>query len=120
MQDLAADADSARLLGTVFAQGTPLAAVCHGVAALLAAQDSDGQSPFAGYRLTGFSAAEEKLTGLADRLEWLLEDRLVALGADYSAGEPWTPHVVVDRTLHTGQNPQSSAALAAALLKTLG
>ncbi|MDX2815641.1 type 1 glutamine amidotransferase domain-containing protein [Streptomyces sp. PA03-5A] len=120
MQDLAGDADSARLLRTVLAQSTPLAAVCHGVAALLAARDSDGVSPFAGYRLTGFSAAEETQTGLADRLEWLLQDRLVALGADYSAGEPWAPHVVVDRGLHTGQNPASSAALAAAVLKTLG
>ncbi|MEU4092887.1 type 1 glutamine amidotransferase domain-containing protein [Streptomyces sp. NPDC026673] len=120
MQDLATDADSARLLRTVLAQGTPLAAVCHGVAALLAAQDADGTSPFAGYRLTGFSTAEENQTGLADRLNWLLQDRLAALGAEYASGEPWSPHVVVDRTLHTGQNPQSSAALAAALLRTLG
>lgn len=120
MQDLAGNADSARLLDTVLALGTPLAAVCHGVAALLAARHADGTSPFAGYRLTGFSTAEEQQTGLADRLEWLLQERLVALGADYSAGEPWTSHVVVDRTLHTGQNPQSSAELAAAVLKTVG
>lgn len=120
MQDLAGDADSARLLRTVLAQGTPLAAVCHGVAALLAVRHADGTSPFAGYRLTGFSAAEERQTGWADRLEWQLQDRLVDLGADYSADEPWTPYVVVDRALHTGQNPQSSAALAAAVLRTVG
>ncbi|WP_329453866.1 type 1 glutamine amidotransferase domain-containing protein [Streptomyces sp. NBC_01497] len=119
MQDLSRDADSARLLRTVLDGGTPLAVVCHGVAALLATRQADGTWPFAGYRLTGFSSAEEKLTGLADGLPWLLEDRLVALGAEYSAGEPWAPHVVIDRTLHTGQNPQSSASLAAALLKTL-
>lgn len=120
MEDLVRDADSARLLRTVLAAGTPLAAVCHGVAALLATEDADGGWPFAGYQLTGFSAAEERLTGLADHLSWLLEDRLVALGADYSAGEPWGSHVVVDRTLHTGQNPGSSVELAATLLKTLG
>ncbi|MFD3454998.1 type 1 glutamine amidotransferase domain-containing protein [Streptomyces sp. NPDC058691] len=119
LEDLADDADSARLLHAVLAQGTPLAAVCHGVAALLATQDAEGRSPLAGHRMTGFSAAEERQTGLADRLPWLLEERLVALGGDYSAGEPWGPHVVVDRTLHTGQNPASSTALAAALLKTL-
>ncbi|WP_369657511.1 type 1 glutamine amidotransferase domain-containing protein [Streptomyces sp. RPA4-2] len=120
LQDLSQDADSARLLRAVHTAGTPLGVVCHGVAALLATEDADGLSPFAGYRLTGFSAAEERQTGLADRLPWLLEERLVALGGIYSAGEPWAPHVVVDRTLHTGQNPASSAPLAAALLKTLG
>ncbi|MFF2436009.1 type 1 glutamine amidotransferase domain-containing protein [Streptomyces sp. NPDC058107] len=120
LQDLAQDTDSARLLRAVHAAGTPLGVVCHGVAALLATEDEDGLSPFTGYRLTGFSAAEERQTGLADRLPWLLEERLVSLGGIYSAGEPWTPHVVVDRTLHTGQNPASSATLAAALLKTLG
>ncbi|MFE4548463.1 type 1 glutamine amidotransferase domain-containing protein [Streptomyces sp. NPDC056785] len=120
LQDLAQDADSASLLSAVHAAGTPLAVVCHGVAALLATEDPDGRSPFTGYRLTGFSAAEERQTGLAARLPWLLEERLVALGGIYSAGEPWAPHVVVDRTLHTGQNPASSAPLAAALLKTLG
>ncbi|MEU6339635.1 type 1 glutamine amidotransferase domain-containing protein [Streptomyces sp. NPDC046977] len=119
LEDLADDADSARLLHAVLEQGTPLAAVCHGVAALLAAQDAEGRSPFAGYRLTGFSAEEERQSGLADRLPWLLEDRLAALGGTYTAGEPWEPHVVVDRALHTGQNPASSAQLAAALLKTL-
>ncbi|WP_405890615.1 type 1 glutamine amidotransferase domain-containing protein [Streptomyces sp. NBC_01527] len=120
MQDLSQDADSARLLRTVLDEGRPLAVVCHGVAALLATQEPDGTWPFAGYRLTGFSEAEEKQTGLADRLPWLLQEQLMALGAEYSAAEPWAPHVVVDRTLHTGQNPASSASLAAALLNTIG
>ncbi|MGY5035308.1 hypothetical protein ACWC9U_31605 [Streptomyces sp. 900116325] len=44
----------------------------------------------------------------------------MALGAEYSAAEPLAPHVVVERTLHTGQNPASSASLAAALLNTIG
>ncbi|MYZ39527.1 MULTISPECIES: type 1 glutamine amidotransferase domain-containing protein [unclassified Streptomyces] len=120
IQDLSQDADSARLLRTVLEKGMPLGAVCHGVAALLATQDASGGWPFAGYRLTGFSAAEEKQTGLADRLPWLLQDRLMAAGARYSSAGAWAPHVVVDRSLHTGQNPASSASLAAALLKTLG
>ncbi|MCG0286149.1 type 1 glutamine amidotransferase domain-containing protein [Streptomyces sp. PSAA01] len=120
MQDLAQNADSARLLRTTLDAGTPLGLVCHGVAALLATEEEDGAWPFAGYRLTGFSAAEEQQTGLADGLPWLLQNRVVALGADYSAAEPWAPHVVVDRSLHTGQNPASSASLAEALLKTIG
>ncbi|TKK78852.1 type 1 glutamine amidotransferase domain-containing protein [Herbidospora galbida] len=120
MEDLATDRDSARVLGTLLNAGKPVGLVCHGLAAALATESPDGASPFAGYRLTGFTKAEETQTGLADRAKWLLEDRLVALGARFSAGEPWAPHVVVDRNLHTGQNPASSARLAAELLKALG
>ncbi len=119
MEDLATDQDSARVLSTVLNAGKPVGLVCHGLAAVLATESPDGASPFAGYRLTGFTKAEEIQTGLADRAKWLLEDRLVALGARFSAGEPWAPHVVVDRNLHTGQNPASSTQLAAELLKAL-
>ncbi|GAA5014948.1 type 1 glutamine amidotransferase domain-containing protein [Kitasatospora paranensis] len=120
MEDLAVDADSGRLLGRALASGKPLAVVCHGPAALLAARGEDGTSPFAGYRLTGFTNAEETQAGLADRAKWLLQDRLVDLGADFVEGGPWAPHVVVDRNLVTGQNPASSAQVAAELLRRLG
>ncbi|MEV7773438.1 type 1 glutamine amidotransferase domain-containing protein [Kitasatospora sp. NPDC086791] len=119
MEDLAVDADSGRLLTAALASGRPLGVVCHGPAALLAARTEDGGSPFAGYRLTGFTNAEETQAGLADRAPWLLQDRLVALGADFQEGEPWAPHSVVDRNLVTGQNPASSALVAAELLKLL-
>ncbi|WP_371500597.1 type 1 glutamine amidotransferase domain-containing protein [Kitasatospora sp. NBC_00374] len=119
MEDLAVDADSGRLLTAALASGKPLAVVCHGPAALLAAELPDGGSPFAGYRLTGFSNAEERAAGLADRAKWLLQDRLVALGADYREGEPWAPFVVTDRNLVTGQNPASSGPLAEEVLSRL-
>ena len=85
--------------------GKPLGVVCHAPAALLAAADDDGASPFAGYRLTGFTNAEENQAGLADKAKWLLQDRLVALGADFQEGEPWAPHVVVDRNLYHRPEP---------------
>jgi putative intracellular protease/amidase len=119
MEDLVADADSARLLTGTLEAGKPLGVVCHGLAALLATERSVGTSPFAGYRVTGFTKAEEVQTGLGDRAKWLLEDRLVALGLRFSAGEPWAPNVVVDRNVHTGQNPASSAPLAAELLTSM-
>ncbi|MFF7990699.1 type 1 glutamine amidotransferase domain-containing protein [Kitasatospora xanthocidica] len=119
MEDLAVDADSGRLLTKALASGRPLGVVCHGPAALLAARTEDGGSPFAGYRLTGFTNAEEIQAGLADRAPWLLQDRLVALGADFEEGAPWAPHSVVDRNLVTGQNPASSALVATGLLELL-
>ena len=108
-----------RLLTRALEKGTPLGIVCHAPAALLAATGPDGSNAFAGYRLTGFTNAEETQAGFADKAAWLLQDRLTAAGADFQEGEPWAPHVVVDRTLVTGQNPASSAPLAAELLKKL-
>ncbi|MFI6445712.1 type 1 glutamine amidotransferase domain-containing protein [Kitasatospora sp. NPDC050543] len=119
MEDLAVNADSGRLLTQALRSGMPLGVVCHGPAALLAAANDDGSSPFAGRRLTGFTNAEEIQAGLGDKAKWLLQDRLVELGADFQEGEPWAPHVVVDGNLITGQNPSSSAPLAAQLLKKL-
>ncbi|MFB9320514.1 type 1 glutamine amidotransferase domain-containing protein [Cryptosporangium minutisporangium] len=119
MEDLAVDADSGRVLTETLDSGKPLAVVCHGPAALLAARREDGTSPFAGYRLTGFTNAEETQAGLADKAPWLLQDRLTALGAEFDEGLAWQPHVVVDRNLYTGQNPASSASLASAVLTRL-
>jgi len=120
MQDLARDADSARLLAAALEAGTPLGVVCHGPAALLATARPGSESPFAGYRLTGFTNTEETQAGLAGAAPWLLQDRLEALGADFAEGEAWAPNVVVDGTLYTGQNPASSAPLATEMLAALG
>ncbi|MEU6546094.1 type 1 glutamine amidotransferase domain-containing protein [Streptomyces sp. NPDC046859] len=119
MEDLAADAASGELLTRALRSGKPLGVVCHGPAALLAAT-GDGGNAFAGYRVAGFTNEEETQGGLAGRLTWLLQDRLTEAGIEVDAGEPWAPHVVVDRNLVTGQNPASSAPLAAELVKRLG
>ena len=119
MQDLAADEDSAALSAATLAGGRPLAAVCHGLAALLPARTATGEPLIAGRRLTGFTDAEERLGGLADRAPFLLESELRARGAEVDIAAPWSDHTVVDGLLITGQNPQSSASAAAALLAAL-
>ncbi|MCF3963360.1 type 1 glutamine amidotransferase domain-containing protein [Streptomyces fuscigenes] len=119
MEDLAVNPDSGRLLARALASGRPLGVVCHAPASLLAATTGDGGNVFSGYRLTGFTNAEETQAGLAERAAWLLQDRLVAIGADFREGEPWAPFVVTDRNLLTGQNPASSGPLAEELLSRL-
>ncbi|MGW0634946.1 type 1 glutamine amidotransferase domain-containing protein [Nocardia salmonicida] len=119
MEDLAVDATSGALLVAALDSGKPLGVVCHAPAAFLAAVRSDGVNAFADYRVTGFTAAEEAQAGLADKAKWLLQARLVALGVDFVEADPWTPNVVVDRNLITGQNPASSAGVAEELLKKL-
>ncbi|MDQ0579115.1 type 1 glutamine amidotransferase domain-containing protein [Streptomyces rishiriensis] len=120
MEDLAVDAVSGRLLVDALRSGKPLGVVCHGPAALLAAVAEDGSNAFAGYRVAAFTNAEELQAGLGDKAKWLLQDRLTEAGVEVRVGEPWAPHVVVDRNLVTGQNPASSAPLATELLKQLG
>ena len=119
MEDLAVDADSGRLLTRALESGKPLGVVCHGPAALLAAEQ-DGVNAFAGYRVAAFTNAEEVQSGFADKARWLLQDRLTEAGVQVQVGEPWVPKTVVDRNLVTGQNPASATPLAAELLKKLG
>ncbi|MEI5010952.1 type 1 glutamine amidotransferase domain-containing protein [Streptomyces sp. PmtA] len=119
MEDLAVDPVSGRLLVDALGSGKPLAVLCHGPAALLAATHADGTNAFAGYRVAAFTNAEETQAGLADRAKWLLQDRLTEAGVQVQVGEPWAANVVVDRNLVTGQNPASSAGVAAEVLKKL-
>ncbi|MGW2363957.1 type 1 glutamine amidotransferase domain-containing protein, partial [Streptomyces phaeofaciens] len=72
------------------------------------------------HRVAAFTNAEELAAGLGEKAKWLLQDRLTEAGVEVEVGEPWAPHVVVDRNLITGQNPASSVPLAAELLKKLG
>lgn len=120
MEDLATDRVAGDLITAALAAGKPVGAVCHGPAALLAARRPDGKPAVAGYRLTGFTDEEEKQGGLAGNMRYLLQDRLIALGADFVKGSPFQPHTETDRSLHTGQNPQSSARIAADMLEALG
>jgi putative intracellular protease/amidase len=119
MADLTDDAALGALLVAADAAQAPVAALCHGVAGLLSARTPDGRFAFAGRALTAFSDAEEHAGGLGDRSPWLLETRLREAGAHVRTGAPWSSEVVVDGTLVTGQNPQSSAATAEALLRVL-
>jgi len=116
MQDLAVDATSGRLMTEALDDGQLLGVLCHAPAALLAARRDDGSWPFAGYRMTGFTDAEERIGGLADKARWLVQGRLVELGADFVEGAPFAAHIEVDRGLFTGQNPASSTELARALM----
>lgn len=120
MEDLAVDETSGRILTERMADNTPVALLCHAPAAVLATENAPGGSPFAGRKMTGFSNDEERAAGLADKAPWLLESRLVALGAEYDkAPEPWASHVIVDSNLYTGQNPSSSKELAERLVEDL-
>lgn len=112
MWDFPSDARLSALLVAIFEAGGVVAAVCHGVAALVNANSADGGAFVSGRRLTGFSNREEEAIGLSGAVPFLLEDALVQRGAKYEAGEPFRPHVITDDRLITGQNPASAAGVA--------
>jgi len=96
-----------------------VAAVCHGPAGFLSAHRADGTWLFKDRRLTGFSNEEETQATFAGNAPWLLEDRLRLAGARYESLPAWTPHVVVDGNLITGQQQVSAQAAAEAVLRQL-
>jgi putative intracellular protease/amidase len=116
MEDLASSPAFGALVVEFTRQSKPVAAVCHGPAALLPARDAGGWL-FRGRRVTGFTNAEEEQVGFADRAPWRLEDRLLEDGGAFeSSSSAWQPHVAVDGNLYSGQNPASSEPLAQQLL----
>jgi putative intracellular protease/amidase len=120
MEDLADNA----AIGKIFAALYPdknkvVAADCHGVGALLPARDSDGTWPFVGVKMTGFTDEEETLFGFGDKAPWLLESRLRENGADFKGGTAFTPTVVIDGNVITGQNPASAQPSAEAVVEYL-
>lgn len=119
MWDLASNVDAGRLVEGFYNSGKPVAAVCHGPAALLGARTTDGRPLIRGKRITGFSNAEEEQVGLADVVPFRLAEALADSGAHYQHGDPWAAYCVVDGRLITGQNPASSADVARALLDAL-
>lgn len=115
MVDLPGDPTLGRLLLQAREAGVPIAAVGHGAAGLLSADRSIEQPwPFAGVRMTASSDAEQG--PLAGRLAYSVETALREEGAVVEVGEPFTPHVVVDGLLVTGQNLASAVPAAQVLL----
>jgi putative intracellular protease/amidase len=119
MWDLVEDPVSQALIAAMWAAGRPIALVGHGPAALCRAVDATGRPLVEGRRVTATPNSEERATGLARFLPFLLQDELVRLGAIYSQGPDGASHVVSDGVLITGQNANATADTAKRLLDIL-
>lgn len=101
-------------------RGRLVAAICHGVAGLLAAKDTTNLPLVRGKTITGFSWFEEVLARRSSSVPFNLEAQLKERGARYEkAFLPFTSKVCVDGHLITGQNPFSSRATAARIMDAL-
>ncbi|MDM4762324.1 type 1 glutamine amidotransferase domain-containing protein [Galbitalea sp. SE-J8] len=119
MADLATDPVLGAILIRANGAGTLIAPFCHGPAGLLSAVDAGGAFAFAGRRLTVFSDEEERTGGLGAAAPWFVASALAERGAILDEGAAWSSHVVRDGNLVSGQNPQSSHAVAAAVVAAL-
>ena len=117
--DLAEDADSIRVIETMFKAGKQVALVCHAPGALRNTKGADGKPLVDGRKVTGFTNTEEEGVQLTKIVPFLVEDMLKENGGDYSKGPDWQSYVVSDDNLITGQNPASSEEAARELLARL-
>ena len=106
-------------IGEMLTAGKPVAAVCHGPSGLLGAKLWDGRPAVAGRWVAAFTTEEEIAVGLRSKVPFLLDEKLVALGARVIKGEPFVPLAVAHANLITGQNPQSAREVAGLVLAAL-
>lgn len=119
MFDLPGSGQIGSTISDFLQSGRIVGAVCHGPAALVGARLEDGTPVVQGRKLTSFTNEEERAVGLDSAMPFLLQSRLSELGAEFVTSPNWNDHVIVDGTLITGQNPQSSASTAQAILDAL-
>lgn len=119
MFDLPDNPEVQRLVAEFVQADKVLASVCHGPACLVGALLRDGTPVVKGRKLTAFTDDEERAVELDRHMPFLLETRLRELGAVFVPAANWQDNVVVDGKLVTGQNPQSSASAAWAVIELL-
>jgi putative intracellular protease/amidase len=117
--DLTDDRTSIALIEAMNRANKPIAAVCHGLAALRQPHGTNGTALVAGRAVTAFSNSEELSVNGPDLVPWFVEDEMRRLGGHYSRAADWSAHVVVDGNLITGQNPASSTGCAQEVLNAL-
>ena len=140
--DLMQDPDMGAILNHFHDVGKPTALLCHAPVATVAAMPrarefraalvagnkaaAGGHAQgwiYAGYRMTVFSASEERVAEdnlLHGKLCFNMPDALLLARATVSTNaEDFAPNVVVDRELITGQNPSSDHLMAARLVEAL-
>ncbi|WP_349257897.1 type 1 glutamine amidotransferase domain-containing protein [Ohtaekwangia sp.] len=119
MWDLPDNKLSIQLIQTFYAQGKPVALVCHAPAALKNVVDKNGEPLVKGKKVTGYSNSEEVAGQSTDAVPFMLEDMLKEKGGLYSKANDWQPLAITDGLLITGQNPASAEPVAQEILKQL-
>ncbi|WP_394405548.1 type 1 glutamine amidotransferase domain-containing protein [Streptococcus sp. 20-1249] len=118
MYDFTRDAQVASWILQMLEADKFVAAVCHGVAALIHPDLAEVKF-LDGKTITGYTNVEEAYVQHTDHVPFLLESRLQELGGNFLQVAPFQSHVQVSGHLITGQNPQSTLALAETVAELL-
>lgn len=116
MWDFADNLEIAEIAKQIYENNGIVSAVCHGPAGLVNIKLSNGSYLVDGKKVNAFTNQEEIKVKLEDVVPFLLEDQLIARGAIFEKSAPFTKHVVIDKRLITGQNPQSAYSVGIATL----
>ena len=122
--DLPFSDDVAAVLRWALDNERHIVSICHGPAALLAlsATGSAGTFPFAGYTITAFPDASDRMIPdigyMPGHLTWQFGAKLIALGVTIANSEP-DDSTRKDRKLLTGASPLAANALGKLAAETL-
>jgi putative intracellular protease/amidase len=112
-----------RVIRTFYEAEKPVAVYCHGVAALVDLQLSDGNYLVTGKTVTGFSDIEEDYSDKAAGVQimpWRLEPALRDRGANYVSAGLFKAFAIRDGRLVTGQQQYSGRKVAEMVIDMLG
>lgn len=101
-----------KVLETFWAQGKPIASVCHGPAAFVNIKDENGEYIVKDRDVNCFTDAEEVKVEKDDIVPFLLETRLRENGGKFTNAGLFEACSVRDGNLITGQNPASAIGVA--------
>jgi len=116
MWDFPANEPLKQLLEDFNLQHKFIGAVCHGAAALIPVINKLEEPLMKGRQVTAYSNSEEQVSGMVSSLPFLLESKLIDLGAAYSKGPDFLSNMVIDGNIITGQNSASAKMVARKLL----
>lgn len=121
MTDMVHDTVVNEAIRLTYESGNIVGAVCHGPAALLNVQLTDGSYLLKGKKVNSFTRSEEEIDNhkLGEIIPFMLEEELAKQGAVFSHTEPFEPYVVSDGNLVTGQNPASATGVAQKMIELL-
>ncbi len=97
-----------------------IASICHGPAAFVGAQNTNGQPIVKGRTLNSFTDEEERQVEMVQEMPFLLESKLRDLGANFKSGPAMEEFAIRDENFITGQNPESAEKLAHLVLEAIG
>lgn len=122
MFDLPFDQNTQHLIQSFTETNQPIAAVCHGPAALVNIKTNKGEYYLADKTINSFTDKEEHAfsSELLDKFPFMLQNTIEQRGAKFVSNSPMLPFVAQDGNLITAQNPMSVAKAAEALLLSLG